>query len=93
MYYIIIDCGTTNSRAYVVDAVGTVLGLAKKTVGVKDTSVTGSRDTLRSGLREIIARAIELAGLQPSQIAACAPRQPCGINPASIAADATSARR
>ena len=70
MYYIIIDCGTTNSRAYVVDAVGTVLGLAKKTVGVKDTSVTGSRDTLRSGLREIIARAIELAGLQPSQIAA-----------------------
>mgnify|MGYP000370013707 CR=1 FL=1 len=36
MYYIIIDCGTTNSRAYVVDAVGTVLGLAKKTVGVKD---------------------------------------------------------
>lgn len=37
---------------------------------MKDTSVTGSRDTLRSGLREIIARAIELAGLQPSQIAA-----------------------
>ena len=39
MYYIIIDCGTTNSRAYVVDAVGTVLGLAKKTVGVKDTPI------------------------------------------------------
>lgn len=66
MYYIIIDCGTTNSRAYVVDAVGTVLGLAKKTVGVKDTSVTGSRDTASAAAwREIIARAIELAGLQP----------------------------
>lgn len=70
MYYVIIDCGTTNSRAYVVDASATILGVAKKQVGVRDTSVTGSRDTLRCGVREIIAQAIEQAGIRKEDVAA-----------------------
>lgn len=70
MYYIIIDCGTTNSRAYVVDHAANILGIAKKQVGVRDTSVTGSRDTLRSGVREIISQAIEAAGIRKDDVSA-----------------------
>ena len=35
MYYVTIDCGTTNSRAYVVDHSGKILGKASKMVGVR----------------------------------------------------------
>lgn len=70
MYYITIDCGTTNSRAYVVDAAGKIYGKATKQVGVKDTAQTGSRDKLRAGLREIVARAIENAGVDKGEILA-----------------------
>ena len=70
MYYITIDCGTTNSRAYVVDESGRVFGKATKEVGGKDTAQTGSRDTLRVGLREIVARAIEQSGVPGGDIRA-----------------------
>ena len=52
MYYITIDCGTTNSRVYVVDEKGTVLAKATKKVGVRNTSMTGSNACLREGLME-----------------------------------------
>ena len=70
MYYITIDCGTTNSRAYVVDAEGKVYGKATEHVGVRDTSMTGSRDKLRSGLRKIVAEAIDLSGIDRQEISA-----------------------
>lgn len=70
MYYVIIDCGTTNSRAYVVNEVGKVYGLAKKTVGVRDTSITGSKDRLRAGLREIVTKAIIDSGIPKEKIIA-----------------------
>jgi 2-dehydro-3-deoxygalactonokinase len=70
MYFVTIDCGTTNSRAYVVDNNGIILSKATKTVGVKDTATTGSRDTLRNGLREIVQLAVEQAGLSIRDISA-----------------------
>ena len=57
-YYISVDCGTTNSRAYVIDCTGKVYGKARKKVGVRDTAVTGSRDVLLSGVKEIIRQAM-----------------------------------
>ncbi|MBQ7896182.1 MAG: 2-dehydro-3-deoxygalactonokinase, partial [Oscillospiraceae bacterium] len=69
-YYIIIDCGTTNSRAYVVDKAGNVLGISKKTVGVKDVSTSGNKQILISGLREIIDKAIEKAGIKETEVIA-----------------------
>ena len=51
-YYISVDCGTTNSRAYVIDQTGKVFGKARKKVGVRDTAVTGSRDVLLSGVKK-----------------------------------------
>lgn len=70
MLYATIDCGTTNSRVYIVDGDGNVLGKAVKTVGVRDTATTGSRDTLRNGLREIIAQAAQKAGVSVSELGA-----------------------
>lgn len=70
MYYITIDCGTTNSRVYVVDEKGTVLAKATKKVGVRNTSMTGSNACLREGLHETIREAIRLSGLETKQIRA-----------------------
>lgn len=60
--YATIDCGTTNSRVYIVDSNGIIYGKATKTVGVRDTATTGSRDTLQNGIHEIILEALKQAG-------------------------------
>ena len=70
MYYVTIDCGTTNSRAYVVDGNGHQYGKATKNIGVRDTATTGSRDVLRAGLREIVVKAIAEAKMESSDIGA-----------------------
>jgi 2-dehydro-3-deoxygalactonokinase len=70
MYYVTIDCGTTNSRAYVVDGTGKIVAKATKKVGVKDTATTGSRKKLHDGVKEIVAKAIHEAGLSVLDIAA-----------------------
>lgn len=70
MFYVTIDCGTTNSRAYIVDALGKVYGKAVKSVGVRDTATTGSKDTLRRGVKEIIVQAIEKAGITADEVGA-----------------------
>lgn len=67
-YYISVDCGTTNSRAYVIDQTGKIFGKARKKVGVRDTAVTGSRDVLLSGVKEIIRQAVLDAGLTEKDI-------------------------
>ncbi len=66
MHFITIDCGTTNSRIYIVDETGKIYAKATKKVGVRDTSITGSRKCLEEGLRETIAEAIQKSGIDPS---------------------------
>ncbi len=58
-----IDCGTTNSRVYGVDGKGTVLGRGSRKVGVRDTSITGSRAVLQAGLREAFDEALSNADI------------------------------
>ena len=70
MYYITIDCGTTNSRVYIVDETGRVYAKAARKVGVRNTSMTGSRDCLEQGLHETISRAIAESGIRPEQFRA-----------------------
>ena len=70
MYYITIDCGTTNSRVYIVDETGRVYAKAARKVGVRNTSITGSRDCLEQGLHETISRAIAESGIRPEQFRA-----------------------
>ncbi len=68
MYIASIDCGTTNSRVYILDETGTIVGKGTRRVGVRDTSRTGSKDTLRDGLVEALYEALSESGLTLSDI-------------------------
>jgi len=63
-----IDCGTTNSRVYVIDENGRVYGKGTRKAGVRDTSITGSRARLQAGLKEALDEAVENAGMDYSGI-------------------------
>ena len=68
MKLVTIDCGTTNSRVYVVDEGGVMIARASKRVGVKDTAIQGSNRLLKDALKELIDEALEEAGLLPSDV-------------------------
>lgn len=51
--FAVIDCGTTNTRIYIVDRQRCIVASGEKKVGVRDTSITGSRDKLRDGITEL----------------------------------------
>ena len=59
-----IDCGTTNSRVYIVNEGAEILGKAAKKVGVRDTAIHGSNEVLKEGLKEIFYQSLENAKLQ-----------------------------
>jgi 2-dehydro-3-deoxygalactonokinase len=69
MYCATIDCGTTNSRVYIVDGRGSLLARAGRKVGVRDTAINGNNAALRGGLREIFDTAVRDAGLRDRDIA------------------------
>lgn len=68
MYFAIIDCGTTNSRVYIVNGKKEIVGKAAKKVGVKDTAITGSKEVLRNGLKETFYTALSDANLKLGDI-------------------------
>ena len=68
MFIASIDCGTTNSRVYIVDNEGTVLGKSYRKIGVKDTAISGSRDTLKNAICETFEDALTAASLKSGDI-------------------------
>jgi 2-dehydro-3-deoxygalactonokinase len=68
MYLSTIDCGTTNSRVYIVGENGHVLSRTSEKVGVRDTAISSSNQILKDGLRHVFTRALQEAGLQPVDI-------------------------
>jgi len=68
MYYVTIDCGTTNSRIFVVDIDGNVISKAAKNVGVKDTAISGSKAILKTGLIELFQEVLISSKLDIGQI-------------------------
>ncbi len=69
MLFATIDCGTTNSRVYIVDQSGKIFGKASKKVGVRDTAIQGSNVFLKEGLKETFFAAIESASAKLNDIA------------------------
>lgn len=67
MYFAVIDCGTTNSRIYVLDGDFHTVAVGAKKVGVKDTVGGGTR-VLRDGLSELFLDTIRDAGLEVGYI-------------------------
>jgi len=69
VHFATIDCGTTNSRVYVLDERLRVVAKGSKKVGVRDTAITGSKHVLREGLAEVFEGAVRDAGLQVRDLA------------------------
>jgi len=68
MYFAIIDCGTTNSRVYILDEQFNIVSKTLKKVGVLDTVVNGSNEIFKAGLRELFESTVNKAGLKNSDI-------------------------
>lgn len=68
MFIATIDCGTTNSRVYIVDENGNVITRASQKVGVRDTAINGNNQVLKDGVREVFNRALQEVGISPSEI-------------------------
>jgi len=68
MHFATIDCGTTNSRVYLLNEDLAVVGKGSKKVGVKDTAVHGSNQVLKDGLRELFETTVRDATLALSDI-------------------------
>lgn len=68
MYLATIDCGTTNSRVYIHDEHGHIIGKATQKVGVRDTAITGQKETLKIGLKETFIEAVSLAGVNLDEV-------------------------
>lgn len=66
--FAVIDCGTTNTRVYVLNDQQETIGIGTRKVGVRNTSMTGSKNVLRQGVCEAILEAIKNAGIELSQL-------------------------
>lgn len=49
----VIDCGTTNTRIYIVTDKETIIASGSREIGVRDTTITGSKDTLKTGIENL----------------------------------------
>ena len=65
--FAVIDCGTTMTRIYMTDG-REVLASGRKKIGVRDTSITGSRDALRKGVTDLFFEILENSGIEESQV-------------------------
>jgi len=63
VYFATIDCGTTNSRVYIVNENADIIGQAEKKVGVRDTAIQGNNQVLKEGLVESFYKALEVSRL------------------------------
>lgn len=68
MYIATIDCGTTNTRVYIVDEHANIIARASEKVGVRDTAISSSNQVLKDGVHNTFYRAIQEAGIEESEI-------------------------
>ena len=55
----IIDCGTTNTRVYILDGNFNIISKGFKKIGVRDTAISGSSQILKEGIRDAFYMALE----------------------------------
>ena len=66
--FAVIDCGTTNTRIYIVDRNRKIVACGSRKVGVRDTSITGSRDALRQGITELFFGILSEHGIKDEEV-------------------------
>lgn len=66
--FAVIDCGTTNTRIYILDRQNQIIAEGSKKVGVRDTSITRSKDKLRNGISELFHEILETYQIDQAEI-------------------------
>jgi len=68
MYFAVIDCGTTNTRIYLLDENYKIIKKGTKKIGVRDTALHGSNKVLKLGLKQLMLETVHSSGLQVKDI-------------------------
>jgi len=68
MYFAVIDCGTTNSRVYLLDENYKVIKKGNKKIGVRDTVIHGSNTVLKLGLKKLMEETVLASNLKIQDI-------------------------
>jgi len=68
MYFAVIDCGTTNSRIYLLDGNYRIIKKGTKKIGVRETALHGSNEVLKLGLKSLMEETIFSSGLNVNDI-------------------------
>lgn len=66
--FAVIDCGTTNTRIYLVTEDGTRAASGERKVGVRDTAITGSRETLKAGIESLFQEVLSRSGIPAQEV-------------------------
>ena len=66
--FAVIDCGTTTTRIYIVDEQEKIVADGRMKVGVRDTSITGSRDKLRGSVTDLFYEILEKNQIPDEQV-------------------------
>ena len=69
MHLATIDCGTTNSRVYIVNNSAEIVARASRKLGIRDAVISGDNEILKNGLKEILYQALEQTDLELGDIA------------------------
>lgn len=67
-YYVYMDSGTSNTRAYLIKGCAEVIDKIKKPIGTKDSSISGSNRELLQGLFSLYQEILKNNGLSDKQI-------------------------
>lgn len=60
--FCIIDCGTTNTRVYLLNNKYSIIAKNTKKVGVRDTAITGTNKVLKEGIEQAIIETLAYVG-------------------------------
>jgi len=66
--FAVIDCGTTNTRIFILSDNSKMLAQGVKKIGVRDTSITGSRKALKEGVEELFQSVIKENSIDGGQV-------------------------
>jgi 2-dehydro-3-deoxygalactonokinase len=68
LYIATIDCGTTNTRVYIVDENANVITHTSQKVGVRNTAISGSNQILKDSIHQLFNSALNQAEIKASEI-------------------------
>lgn len=66
--FAVVDCGTTNTRIYIIDNQNRIIVQGERKVGTKDTAIAGTVDVLRNGLTDLYNHILKENGISAEMI-------------------------